>query len=448
MSIQSRTTVLLGAGAVLELTPEGATKATTANITWQMMEDDLNCVEINPMRVYKSNLLRRVYEHICSHHYPNILDPKDKESAGIVHFEILMHIVELLSSYRYTWRGERSAIEPCFASFIHPAFDFVGGELYAASRHVIDTIFKMVMDYDIPFMNERNGWYIDFWKRNARCWDIFNLNYDTTIEQSLGEYEDGYEAVEGEEHFRRFNTRKLLENRSKLSTINHLHGCISYGIDRYKDINHDVYEFEPHDLYKWESPMAAYKVFTESSKSNNKAQNGQTIVQGPIITGLSKTDKVVCLPYDVYRTNFMHSTCNNRSLIIAGYSFGDNYVNHIINRMSQLHGDNKRIVLIDYWNLRKTIAECCDEESGQKYNDECLSPNIFENLFADVLCSNEKLLFIKRMVQHNLDVWRHFNCLSMTKPMISDNGQFMLCIGGMKNALQNYACDILNFLIE
>ena len=448
MSIQERITVLLGAGAVLELAPEGTIMPTTANITWQMMTDDLDCVEINPMKVYKSNLLRRIYEHICSHHYPNILDSKDKASAGVVHFEILMHIVELLSSYRYTWRGERSAIDPCFASFIHPAFDFREGELYAASRHIIDTIFKMVMEYDVPFMTESNGWYKDFWKRHAKCWDVFNLNYDTTVEQSLGEYEDGYEAVEGEEHFQRFNARKLLENRRELSTINHLHGCISFGMNRYKDINHDVYEFEPHDIYKWENPMAAYNVFIGCSTGNDKAQNGQTIVQGPIITGLSKTDKVICLPYDVYRTNFMHCTCNNRGLIIAGYSFGDNYVNHIINRMSQLHGDNKRIVLIDYWDLRKTIATYGDEESGEKYDDECLSPDIFENLFANVLCSNEKLLFIKRIVHHDTDVWKHFNCLSMTKPMISDNGQLMLCIGGMKNTLQNHADDILSFLYE
>lgn len=33
MSLQSRITVLLGAGAVLELTPKGITLPTTANIT-------------------------------------------------------------------------------------------------------------------------------------------------------------------------------------------------------------------------------------------------------------------------------------------------------------------------------------------------------------------------------------------------------------------------------
>lgn len=443
MSLQSRITVLLGAGAVLELTPKGITLPTTANITSQIMKDDLDCVEINPMRQFKSNLLVRIYEHLCNHYYPAIKEEK-------INFELLMHVLELLFSYRYIWRGDRSPIDPCFSSFICPVreFDFVNGELYAASEHLIETIFKMVMAYDIPFMEERNAWYIDFWKGNAKGWDVFNLNYDTTVEQSLELYEDGYEAVGGEEHFQRFNVRRLLENQRELSTINHLHGCISYGMSRYKDINHDAYEFDFHDMYKWESPMSAYNIFKSSSTSNDVAQNGHTIFQGPIITGLSKTDKVVCLPYDAYRTNFMNSTCRNRGLLIAGYSFSDKYVNHIINRMSQLHGINKRVVLIDYWNLKSYIAEYSDGECGEKYNDDYLSASIFENLFEHKLCKNEMLLFIKRMVHHDTDVWRHFNRLSMSKPMISDNGQFMLCIGGMKNTLVNHADEIMSFLSE
>lgn len=135
MSLQSRITVLLGAGAVLELTPKGITLPTTANITSQIMKDDLDCVEINPMRQFKSNLLVRIYEHLCNHYYPAIKEEK-------INFELLMHVLELLFSYRYIWRGDRSPIDPCFSSFICPVreFDFVNGELYAASEHLIETM--------------------------------------------------------------------------------------------------------------------------------------------------------------------------------------------------------------------------------------------------------------------------------------------------------------------
>ena len=38
--------------------------------------------------------------------------------------------------------------------------------------------------------------------------------------------------------------------------------------------------------------------------------------------------------------------------MIAGYSFGDLYVNQIIERMELIHGNSKRVVLIDWWPLQ------------------------------------------------------------------------------------------------
>lgn len=75
---------------------------------------------------------------------------------------------------------------------------------------------------------QANEWYWRFYQQFAENSDFFVLNYDTTIEKSIENYEDGFEPDGIQNVFLRFNPKRLFENPNGLSTINHLHGCINY----------------------------------------------------------------------------------------------------------------------------------------------------------------------------------------------------------------------------
>ena len=303
---KKRITVLLGAGVPLNLKSQDGFFPSTKNITNEVLNTPYLVYDFKSATSNPGSLINDIYVRSCNEYHPQPLDPQKPDSAAKVHFEILFYVLEMLESYERSWQ---TTTVPKYtvksAPFLElKNFSFDSSEFFAASRHLLDTIIKCVRKYDDVFSAEENNWYMQFWNTHRKGWDLFNLNYDTTIEQSIGEYEDGYEDIVDQEGFQRFNIKKLLNNKKRLSTINHIHGCILYGGERYKDINHDVYDYEHQDLYKWPDVDTAYDRWSGSSSSSGTAQDGSVIVQGPIITGLAKADKVTCLPYDGYRHNF------------------------------------------------------------------------------------------------------------------------------------------------
>ncbi len=445
---EDRITVLLGAGACLELKSKDGFKPTTENITNAILNNHPKTIDIG-MVEREVTLLNDIFDWTCQYYHHRPLNPKDPHSAAKVHFEILFYLLETLETYERSWVASTAPIHTNkFAPFVTRGFNYNKDDLHPASRHLIDTIIQCVRKYDDVFADTENDWYREFWKSNKRGWDVFNLNYDTTIEQSITEYEDGFDDIAEQEGFQRFNIRKLMENRRGLSTINHIHGCLLYGNDLYRSeyLNLDSYDYDHQDMYKWPDTEAAYKMWQGSYTSGSSTQDGSYIVQGPIITGLNKTEKVTCLPYDVYRNNFMQSINKNRGLLIAGYSFGDYYINKMFYRMHQVHGDACRVVLIDYWNIAKFIKESESDDDAKPITDKDLSPRLFKHYFDNGCGNIETMMFVKRVVHHDWDVWKHFKSLSLTGPMVSDNGNMMLFIGGMRKAIENHSKEIMEFL--
>lgn len=424
----ARTTILLGAGAAVELKHQNI-KPSTSNITKESLTNDLSEIDGGGIK-----LLNDIYEILCNEYK---LD--SKKSYNVIHFEIIFHVLEMLSTFSKA-QTAKYAIEAPFEKLISQLkIDYDPKNIFMAERHMLDTIWHIVRNYNDVFSDNSNDWYRDFWKSFKHTSDFFNLNYDATLEQCI-DYEDGYEDI-GKD-FWKFNIHKLLDNKLKMHTINHLHGCIYYGRDSYVDPNTDVYDFEVHDLYKWKDLDKAYNKWLGFSCSDETTQNGQDIVQGPLITGLSKTEKTTCLPYDIYRYNFERSIIKNNSLLIVGYSFGDKYLNHMMTRMNQLHGEDKRIVLIAYWGIK----DWAKDELGAALTNDNVNSSIFEQYIDLNKVSNDELLFIKRIAHHDYDIWHHFNKLSLSEPMISDNGQLMLLIGGFKESIDNHKSEILSFL--
>ena len=143
-------------------------------------------------------------------------------------------------------------------------------------------------------------------------------------------------------------------------------------------------------------------------------------ISGPIITGLKKTDKISCSPYDCYHGNLYKALYGSNALVIVGYSFGDLYVNNLIRMMHTLYGDKKRIVIIDKWN-QKTI----NSESGglEKYIQAYISPQevTFWQMMAGCTSVGE---LIDGFLQDDV-----------MKVMVSKNGCLMILADGFKAAV-------------
>lgn len=351
--VNPRVTMIMGAGAVLDMNfPIGVLRPSTWNITQEVIKpyDDL-INEGNKITVVEEiyNRLMKVFPVNSYIWWENDLRPN-------IHFEILFHVMEQLMAYEGVWKGSNKNpdIFPHFAPFTAQNFDFHSDELRQVMWKFIMRIMDIVNAYNEYFRNDKGAedWFRDFFKSDFK-WDVFNFNYDTTVEQSLGEYEDGFEGC-ADRSYAIFRPQKLMENARLLSTVNHVHGCINY---YYKDnMDDDMFGTNMHDLYLYHNYEEVKKRMIGRGQSNPSAQNNEQYYAGPIITGLRKTDKLNCMPYDFYHGNLYNTVMRSNAMVIVGYSFGDLYVNNLINRMHAIWRGKERIVLIDKWDGSKIMG--------------------------------------------------------------------------------------------
>lgn len=447
---KNRTSVLLGAGAALELYNNKNIFPSVGYITKEIVKNKPQKYIFNNSnhRCENIDLIERIFLRLCRNHNP-VLNPfySGKSCYTNIHFEILFHILEELTSFDRIWKkipNKDKVVQ--FAHLVEPNFCYDNNEISICIKHVIKTVYEIIGTYDNHFFHLSNDWYKSFWLKKKNNWDVFTLNYDTTVEQSLTSYEDGYQNIKDEQKFQKFSIAKLLKNNYKLSTINHLHGCVLYGHERYTDINHDIYDYNSHDLYKYNDYQTAFKNWQGISTSTNTAMDGTDIVQGPIITGLNKTDKITCLPYSSYRYNLDKCLLENDSLLIVGYSFGDKYINSAIERLNQFH-NNKRVVVIDFWDVCSYVSDLEGKDKSEVTDDDITHRELYHMVGYDHN-KGEMLRFMCKISQTSTfeQLFEDMNSISSEKPMISKNNQLMLCIGGFKKTVENYGKEVLDFL--
>lgn len=413
----NRTTCLIGAGTPLDLVlPQDVIKPTTTNITSRVCEPYENYLNPNnPITVVDD-----IYNRLVCTYPPDRSNPCiSKIPTPYIHFEHLFHVLEMLYSYGWVWSGNCKSpnLYPAFAPFIKPDICFDPNTLHSVMKQFILRIMDIIDGYDSDFLNHStNEWYWKFYQQFAEDSDFFILNYDTTIEKAIGAYEDGFEQDGIQNVFQRFNPKKLFKNPNGLSTINHLHGCINYYFQSYKDINEDAYTFLSHDLYKYPDYAAVRNLMIGRGQNQPCTQSGETYYSSPIVTGLRKTDKLNCVPFDFYHANMTNCIISNHKLVIAGYSFGDLYCNNLLERMNFLHGDQKRIVLIDLWNIPK--------EYRIIHGGDCLNQNLGDFLCRMTHCGEFDEVI--RQLYKNED--------TQTGALYSDNGCLMVLPRGFKHA--------------
>lgn len=274
-------------------------------------------------------------------------------------------------------------------------------------------------------------------KRERLIKDVFNLNYDSTIEHSI-DCEDGFEEIPGQRDFKHFSPQKLWTNASSKSTMSHLHGCIEFFDERYERqvYKQEVLKYDFHDMYKYDSYDKVRNRYIGSSKSFKSNQAGEQLVGTPIITGLRKNDKLNTIPFDFYHGHLFNRILINNSLLLVGYSFGDVYLNHVIERMELVHGNSKRVVLIDWWPLcgDEKIDEITDPEEKEGFLREMMKQRMWDAYF-----NNQLGYFLCRMsgVTSFEEVAGSFRNYDRSGPMVSTNGCLMLFIGGFKAAVEH-----------
>lgn len=435
MAEEKRISAIIGAGINLDFHLQNL--PSTSYITEKVVNASylvVNYPDINNKE--NCTLVKDIYYTICQRYATRPLDPN--KSYGIVHFEILYHVLEELYSYDKYWRVNRyhSPKEiPPFAYLTHCDIKYSSNHIRQVMEQFVKVIMSIVNEYDCEYAQNKDGiemWYKKFWERSPLKMDVFTFNYDTTIEKSLSEYEDGFEALDNYQ-FKQMNPFTLLN--SPKHTINHLHGSIMYGEDGFTledKNNRNIYDYSTDDWYCWNDFDLAQQHRFNSSDQRNQA--GETIFKSPIITGLHKTDKIVNLPFDIYRYNLNRRLMTNNAILIAGYSFGDLYVNYELERMQLYHGDNWRVVLIDWWG----------KTSYESREDEVLA---LDNYLADLPYKNHQLFefLCKVMEEGDINHYKYSRRWKYSQPNVSDNGRLMLFIGGTKEAFKHMK-EIYGFL--
>ena len=334
-------TAFIGAGAVLNIGGPTTTALTNAIKLRQQWNG-----------VPNSNVTVPAIQHIA-----DALDsyyPRPTPS----NFEDIFHAVESLISLR-TGLAARAAKEfkPAIGAFVVPtaAANHNDIVLSQACDHIIDEVANHIVQYVNGFQpGGAHQWFADFWRNStARCpWNIGTLNYDNCVENSLAadSWEDGFAPLDPGIY--RFAPSNIVN--SKKTRILHLHGSIFYGYPRFTNPNRFIFEDQHEDLYRFDSATDARP--TWFGRSRNQAQSGDRATAGPIITGQRKPDKLLAYPYSTYQAILHDVLLNNPRLLIAGYGFGDLHFNSLLKRLTRIHGDNRRVVLIEFVpvNLRGT----------------------------------------------------------------------------------------------
>lgn len=420
-------TIIVGAGAVLDFDHKGIFPS-VKNIT-----DEVLKLSIQKVDGGERPLLREINDYIVGKLNQVGRPEINRYVPPQLNFESLLHDVEMCISYSGYWHKEFTSWPalPEFGTLIQPdefLNDIQTYDYIRAAYGLQKTVMSIVNQYDASFNEDTSTerWYRDFWKSLSGRSNIFNLNYDNTIENSLGEYEDGFPPVKDGEEYSRFSARHYYENRRGVSTIAHLHGQILFSEAREYPFDYSI-----RDMVKNRDFQTACKnrIGGQFPPSN---QAKEEYLQPVIVSGSRKTEKMTFAPNNVYLSDLARKVIENNRLMIIGYSFGDLYLNEIMGLGMAAHGDDFKVVIIDKF---------------PSYINSYIS--WFQHLTHG--CNPEEFIFVSRLAKDRLfvEIGQDEHPLifeDYDRPVVSRNGKLMMCIGGFKDAVVNHKETILEFL--
>lgn len=420
-------TVIVGAGAVLDFEHKGIFPS-VKNITDEVLKLSIQKVD-GGERLLLHELNEQMVDELKKVGHPEI----NRLNQPQLNFESLLHVIEMCIAYSGCWHGEYVSwpVLPEFGILIQPnefLKDIQTYDYIRAAYELQKTVMGIVNQYDTTFSKDKlaEQWYRDFWKSLSGRSNIFNLNYDNTIENSLSDYEDGFPPTKDGEEYSRFSARRYYENPRGVSTIAHLHGQILFS-----EARSFPFEYSIRDMVKNRNYATACKnrIGGQSYPSN---QAKEEYVQPYIVSGSRKTEKITFAPNNVYLSDLTRKVIENSRLMVIGYSFGDLYLNEILGLGMAAHGDDFKVVIIDKF---------------PSYVNSYVSWS--QHLIRE--CNPQEYTFVSRLAKDRLfvEVGQKKFPLFVREygvPVVSTNGKLMMCINGFKDAVVNHKETILDFL--
>ena len=420
-------TIIVGAGAVLDFDHKGLFPS-VKNITEEVLK-----LSIQKVAGGERPLLREINDYIVRKLNQVGRPEINRYNPPQLNFESLLHVIEMCISYSSCWHKEFTSWPalPEFGTLIQPD-DFLKDiqtyEYIRAAYGLQKTVMSIINQYDAAFCADTSAeqWYRDFWISLSGRSNIFNLNYDNTIENSLGEYEDGFQPIKDGEDYSRFSAKRYYENLRGVSTVAHLHGQILFSEAREYPLEYSI-----RDMVKNRDYEIACK--NRIGRQQNPSNQAKEEYEHPdIVSGLRKTEKMTFTPNNVYLSDLTRKVIENNRLMIIGYSFGDLYLNEILGLGIAAHGDDFKVVIID------------------KYPSYI---NSYTSLFQHVAhrCNPQEFTFISRLAKDGLYIeigQTEFPLIvgEYGEPVVSRNGKLMMCISGFKDAVVNHKDEIFDFL--
>ena len=350
---------------------------------------------------------------------------------GSLNFEEIFHVLELMPNY-LRMEGGKSFVSPynIFTNIKEEFSEFKNEIVTDNARLIINIINDGIYSYDQKFQ-EKGREYQYFFKELAgktNCsLDVFNLNYDTWMEQTLTSYNDGFIDIPGYcNKMQRFEISEYY-TKDERHTISHLHGQILFEYPEFTHNDNFKYAFyDPKNtLYKYSTYEQARDFRTRSIRSNESTQAGENIFRSNLITGLMKTEKLLWNPMAAYHNKLMNSLLSNTRLLIIGYGFGDLYINALLEQYIAMHYADKKVAVVDY------------VDRSEKALLEYIPGNSFFSPSA-------KSIFMKRIFGN--DYWCH------NRPekdiYYSEKQDACVCICGFKDAIEYHMDDILEIVGE
>lgn len=213
-------------------------------------------------------------------------------------------------------------------------------------NYLLSTVINVISGY-----NKKNApnWFSRFFSKLVKLndsglfFDFCVLNYDTWVERTGIDFKDGFETVYKKDTENKIKENYRIFNKNEAKTIGdwntlcHPHGCINYGGIPDNNDGGDG------DLCMWDKP-----IITSSRIKQYVDQNGRHILS-PIVTGRKKWRNFEYEPFKTYMENVNGALSYNETIIIIGYSFGDDHINEMIRKYK--NDSSKMMIVISPDNI-------------------------------------------------------------------------------------------------
>lgn len=189
------------------------------------------------------------------------------------------------------------------------------------------------------------------------------------------------------------------------------------------------------DMYKYNT----YKEANEHWWGENAiiTQSGDAVFNDPILFGLRKPDKILYgYPYSYYFRELQDAIISNHSLLIIGYSCGDQYINNWLTRMMEIHGKKRRVVIVNYYDRNKTL--CSDAHKTDKKDEVQIISDSEFNVYSKLM--QEEYAGIIYPIADEV------KGLPTDGKIISKDSCVRIYFEGFHTAIIKYGDEIINFL--